>query len=239
MQTGADPDENQHLLLVAPYGANFAIQQIDSTGDDGTFWRRKVRPATGVTQAWQKFTAGGGDGGPSLTGKHVVILGDSQVENGLWPGLMADRLGCAYTKGGIGGSRLTQMTGSLAGMAGVDVADAIASGSWTAMEAAAQARYDDTSGADDNRPIVAALAAVDWSAVDIVICHWGTNDWNNSVPIGNPDRSTDRATIRGAVNYAMDRLLSTWHTSECAVGRPCFPCAAGLGRRSGQRYLSE
>ena len=64
-------------------------------------------------------------------------MGDSITENYTWPTLIGDRSGAIVTKGGFGGTRLTEMTRSLAGMCGVDIADAIQSGDWGPMEAAA------------------------------------------------------------------------------------------------------
>lgn len=198
----------------------------------GTFINQKIVPTTtrpweyyirslrnGVVQAWK--SVGFIELPPSpYTGRTAIFLGDSITENGDYPARVGARLGLTTINGGFGGTRLTEMTTDLAGMCGVDVADAIASGDWSIVRAGANARYA-ARPSDDNRPIVDRLEAVDWLKVNYIVCFWGTNDWSNDVQIG-ADADNNRATIKGAANYIIGKVLNKYPHIQMMWIAPMF-----------------
>ena len=209
------------LFKVSAYGQSFITQTLTETGDGANVWQRVVRPlSVPVFGEWGRI-GGGQEASPSLPlfGKRIVFLGDSQINGMRWPNDVGSRLGADVVNGGFGGTRLSEMTNSLSGQCGVDVAEAISTGDWTVMEAGAETYFQDTG--RDNRPVVTLLKAQDWSEVDYIVCHWGTNDWNNSVDLGDEDLTEDRVTIRGSVNYFMSRVSAAYpHITVLWVSPP-------------------
>lgn len=224
----ADYPHATGLMEVTTYGTGFLQQALRGTGnasDDGSIWTRVIRPSTSVFSEWRKIGTGGTPGMP-LAGKKIVFLGDSITESYDLPSRIASRLGATGINGGFGGTRLTEMTDTLAGMCGVDVAEAIATGSWAPMEAAAQIRFEATG--DDNRPIVARLKAVDWGTVDYIASFWGTNDFNNAVPLG-ADTENNRTSIRGGVNRVVQRILTAHPHIKMVWIAPMFRARQSVG----------
>lgn len=218
------------LVDVTTFGQNFAMQIMRETGNGGGFWHRVIRPGISTFGTWTNIGTGGGGGGGGSTyaGKRAVFLGDSITENHTWPLEAASALGLGTSvKGGFGGSRLSQIaSGGLHGMCGVDVADAIASGNWAPMEAEAERLFLDNG--DDNRAIVAGLKAVNWSQISFIVGFWGTNDFNNSVPLGTAG-DTNRTTIRGSVNYFMERVCSAYPQIQMLWVAPMFRARQAVG----------
>lgn len=209
-------------LTVVTFG-DFLLQRLfGGSTDSNLMWTRVIRLSTNEFNAWQNITSGGS---PTPTtspysGKTAVFLGDSITENGDYPARVGARLGLTAINGGFGGTRITEMTTNLAGMCGVDVADAINSGDWSVVRAGANTRYSEVP-TDDNRSIVDRLEAVNWLNVDYIVCFWGTNDWSNDVPLGV---STDknRTTIKGAVAYVIDKILSAHPHIKIMFVTPMF-----------------
>lgn len=222
----ADFPPGNLLLSVRAHGA-FYVQRITPTDKPFLIWCRTVRPNT--TYPWSRIIAKSDE----LASANIVCLGDSLTELSDWPARVADMTGATVTSGGMGGTRLTESVGTLFGMAGVDVADAILSGDWTGLQEAAQFRFDATG--DDNRPIVARLAATNWASVTHFVCFWGTNDWTGLVPLGDDtaprwsDRLEDRVTIRGGVNYVTRRLLQACPMAKVVWVTPPFRARQKVG----------
>lgn len=198
----ADFTEPTAVMHVLPFGSNFTMQMFRGTGNNGQIWTRIVRPTTNAFGTWFQI----GASSSPLAGKQMVFLGDSITENYDIPQRVATLTGARAVNGGFGGTRLTEMTGNLAGMCGVDIADAIATGNWGLVEAGAEARAAAVP-TDDNRPIVARLKAVNWATVDYIVCWWGTNDYSNNVPLGL-EGDDDRLSFRGAANRVVRRILT-------------------------------
>lgn len=209
-------------LVVTTFG-DFLLQRLfGGSTDSNLMWTRVVRISTSEFNAWQNISSGGGSTPTTspYAGKTAVFLGDSITENGDYPARVGARLGFTAINGGFGGTRITEMTSNLAGMCGVDVADAINSGDWSVVRAGANTRYNEVP-TDDNRAIVDKLEAVNWLNVDYIVCFWGTNDWSNDVPLGvNADNN--RTTIKGATAYVIDKLLSKYPHLKIMFVTPMF-----------------
>lgn len=212
--------ENSALAEVFVMGG-FITQRITATKDDSKIYHRVIRPSRAEYRPWQAAgsTSGESAGNP-YAGKTIVFLGDSITENGSYPTKVGERLGVQAINGGFGGTRMTNMDDkNLGGMCGVDVADAIVSGDWAPMRAAAQIRYDESN--DDNRAIVDRMEAVDWLEVDYIICFWGTNDYSNNAPLG-VDSDNNRDTIKGAVSYITEKIIGNYPHIQIMWVSPMF-----------------
>src|SRR5690606_27900927 len=117
-----------------------------------------------------------------LFGLTVAFIGDSITEIGDYPERTAALLGTRVYNFGIGGTRMgVHQNADYNELCGYNIAKAIKSGDWTAMQAAAA---NLASLGDDNTAQVNGMAGLDWNTVDIVVIGYGTNDYRESLPIG-------------------------------------------------------
>jgi len=205
------------LLSVEAFGTFINQKIVPTSARPWEYYIRSLR--NGVVQPWQPVGFVEVLVSP-YAGRTAIFLGDSITENGDYPARVGARLGLTTINGGFGGTRLTEMTSNLAGMCGVDVADAIASGDWSIVRAGANARYAAVP-TDDNRAIVDRLEAVEWLSVNYVVCFWGTNDWSNNVQIGT-DADKNRTTIKGAAEYIIDKILTKYPHLQMLWIAPMF-----------------
>lgn len=79
---------------------------------------------------------------------------------------------------------------------------------------------------DDYRAIVTAAKVLDWTALNRLIVHYGTNDWNASKPLGTAT-TVDVNTINGAFNEGVRLLRAALPNLDiCFVGPSYRDCAA-------------
>ena len=222
----ADMDVTRsYLLRVYPPGSppqglgigRFAHQEISAVIYNPGAYRGWMRGLDGLYPGTQagKWTATASGGAGPLLGKSVVCCGDSVTE-GSWdykyPPVLASRTGATVINGGFGGCRMAAHTGFAISplydpMSMYRISERIKNGDWSVLTAAAQALFD--AEGDDNRPQAAALAAVNWSNVDFLTIAYGTNDFGAAVPIGTDSDNTG-ATFKGAINYTLANILSTY-----------------------------
>lgn len=204
------------LLEVRAYGT-YVVQTMRYPLEPVVGWMRTVRPGSPPTvYAWQRSKAGGA-GGASYVDARAVFFGDSVVANSDYPARVGDRLGLAQAiNAGFGGARMGP-GGSIEPFSMVSLANAIATGNWSAITAFAETYYSDTS--VDVRPRVATLAALDWTTVDYITIAYGSNDWANGVPVGAAS-DTDTGTICGAANTAIQTILTAYPHLQLMIISP-------------------
>ncbi len=181
--------------------------------DTSVVYSRIIRPAIGNYPAWKP--AGSSSGSTVFAGKKIAFLGDSLTEQGTHPTKIAARLGATGLKMGFGGCRMGKHSNAgYDGMCMYNIAKAIGDNDFTALIAAAQQVYDESSNPkDDNRPQANLVASTDWTTVDYAVIAFGTNDFGGSNTannvIGNvTDFTPDGSTFCGSVNYVINRLLT-------------------------------
>lgn len=194
------------LLDVQPY-ATYVIQTLRYPLEPVTGWMRTVRPGSPPTvYPWYRLKAGGA-GGTSYADTLAVFLGDSIAANSDYPARVGDRLGLAEAINcAFGGTRMG-MGGALEPLSIISIANAIASGNWSAQTAFAETYFVDTG--IDVRPKVARLASIDWGTVKYLVIHTAANDWANGIPIGTPADS-GTTTICGSSNTALNTILTAY-----------------------------
>lgn len=148
------------------------------------------------------------DGDTGLRGSTIAYFGDSITESYGVPEAVGSLLGATVLNFGFGGCRMAaHPTSYYDTMSMYRVAEAVASGVFTDMIQGADDLY--TNVGDDNRAIVAALAAQDFSEVDVVVIAYGTNDWSAGVDVGTASDTTG-ATLLGAMNVTVSELLTAY-----------------------------
>lgn len=138
----------------------------------------------------------------NLRGKKIACFGDSLTMFGFYPELAGLLSGADVENFGVGGTRLTTDTGAWGAFTATALADAIASGDWSAQEDALPTilnTYDITD-------MFARLESVDWTKMDMICFSFGTNDYNNTARIEGAPDSLDPSTYRGAINYIVQKI---------------------------------
>lgn len=168
---------------------------------------------------------GGGSepGSPSLAGKIIVCFGDSIF--GMYtgdtsaPAYVAKKTGATVHNVGFSGCRM-----SVHPYTGYNefcmyaLADAIASGDWSAQDANA------SNGSSNCPEQLAVLKGIDFAEVDAIVIHYGTNDFTggSGVPLDNESNPKDCNTLCGALRYSVEKLLSAYPKMKVFVSLPAF-----------------
>lgn len=115
--------------------------------------------------------------------------------------------------------------------------DAIVSGTWTAQDAAVTT----LGGANNSSAAVAALKAVDWTKVRVVLIAAGTNDYGairHPIDPNNPDLAngnpigvvgdTDTTKVHGAVRNAIRKLRQAYPHLQIIISTPTYRDRLGI-----------
>lgn len=147
----------------------------------------------------------------------ALFLGDSIVQNGGFQEAMREFTGLGYVNGGIGGTRLarTGFTADYEELSVSALAEAIGAADFTAATAAAATVGGLVPG------IVAAIAAIDFSALTHIIVMAGTNDFVSDVVIGSPV-SAVRSTVRGGVQAIVEEINATHPHIQIVFATPIY-----------------
>lgn len=166
-----------------------------------------------------------------LSGKKVVVLGDSII------GMTRDETsvttyaaafsGADVLNAGFGGCRISvHPSNGYAAFSGWALADAIATGDWSTQDAQA------ASGASYFSEQLAKLKQVDFSAVDMIVLHYGTNDYAANVALDNSDDDDDTATVCGALRYTIRKLHTAYPKVRIYVSLPLYRMFDSVGAES-------
>lgn len=156
-----------------------------------------------------------------LAGKQVVVIGDSIIgmtrDSTSVTAYAADYSGASVLNAGFGGCRMSvHPTNGYAAFSAWALADAIATGVWTTQEAQASA------GQDYFPAQLAALEAVNFAKVDMMVIHYGTNDFAAGVALDNSENDADTTTLLGALRYTLRKLMTAYPQMRIYVSLPLY-----------------
>lgn len=225
----ADAPNETALVDVEVYGS-FAVQTVRYRSVMGSVWQRSGTITSAGIATWQVHQKVGGGDNP-LAGAVIAVIGDSIVESGNWPEQLASATGAIVHKFGFGGCRMSAYPTSVGrydGMCGYAIATCIGSGDYTYLLDCAEAVAQPPTN-DDNRPQAAALAALDWGTVDILVIAFGTNDWTRSdLDLGTgytPDPTG--MTLRGSVAHIINAIQSAYPNIRIVFQMPAYRTFGG------------
>lgn len=158
-----------------------------------------------------------------LSGKTVVCMGDSiigMVRNSTSvTAYLAKETGATVYNVGFGGTRTSVHTRpGYAAFSLWMLADAIAHNDWTAQESQA------SEGSDYFSRQLEILKEIDFSQVDILLLHYGTNDFTASpgIELDNPSDPLDYTTLSGALRYSINTLSEAFPQLQIYVSLPLY-----------------
>lgn len=229
----ADAPNQSAFIDVEVYGS-FVFQTVRYRNSMRYIWQRSGN-MSGSSVTWQGYERIGGSGGAggnsSLSGSIIAVIGDSIVEGGDWPERLADATGATVHKFGFGGCRMSAYPTSVGrydGMCGYAIATCIGSGDYTyLLDCAEVVAQPPTS--DDNRPQAAALAALDWSTVDILVIAFGTNDWTRpDLDLGTGYAADPTGmTLRGSVAHIINEIQTAYPNIRIVFQLPSYRTFGG------------
>ena len=169
-------------------------------------------------------TGSSGSSALPLTKKTIVCFGDSLF--GMYtgdtsaPAYIAQCTGATVYNVGFGGCRMsTHPYTGYNEFCMYALADAIATDNWSAQDTAVN------SGSSNFPEQLALLRSIDFSKVDAIVIHYGTNDFTaggTGVPIDNADNPKDCNTLCGALRYSVETLLTAYPHLRIFVSVPAF-----------------
>lgn len=168
--------------------------------------------------------------------QNLVLIGDSifgYSENNVLEALLAEVSGKQVFNGAFGGCRMSWSNASGNGtydpFSFVSVSDAVSSGDYTALKAAA------TSGVNASYPcFCAALTSVDWTKPTTIFVNYCNNDLTAAVPIGDQweytDEQTDfdKTTLLGAFNYGIGKIVAAYPHVRVVEFTPVWRAINGI-----------
>lgn len=168
---------------------------------------------------------------PLLSGKTVVCFGDSIFgmtrDSTSVPAWAAAFTGAQVYNVGFGGCRMAvHPTSGYAAFSMWALAEAVASGNYTAQDAQA------SSGADYFPQQLAVLKSIDFAAVDMAVIHYGTNDFTGNVVIDDATDGDNTATLCGALRYAIGKLQTAYPKLRIFVSLPIYRKWDSVGSES-------
>lgn len=157
----------------------------------------------------------------TLTGKKVVVFGDSIIgkcRDSTSVTAFAEKIcGAECINVGFGGCRMsTHPTTGYAAFSMYMLADAIATNTWTQQDAEA------SSGESYFPAQLTKLKAIDFSTVDAIVIHYGTNDFNANVALDNASNNVDVSTVLGALRYSINKILAAYPHITIFVSVPIY-----------------
>lgn len=222
--TGA---ENSGYLFVERLD-NFVYYTVVSLTDPSLTWVKSRRVDTGRDWGWHQI--GGNSYTPRLPSKAYACFGDSITNGGTYvstlvtDGIDARRLGfsgCQLAKYSTGAAAayydkmsMYQLAKSIA--AG-DFSEQIAARDWLIANG-----YNNYTGPLDR------VMDVDWSNTGVATIFYGTNDFRQSVPLGQlSDVLSDGSTFFGALNFTIETLISAYPNLRIMLFTPLWRWASG------------
>lgn len=158
-----------------------------------------------------------------MAGKTVVCFGDSLF--GMYrgadstPAFVAEVTGATVYNVGFGGCRMSvHPTSGFSAFSMWALAKAIVENDWTTQDAQA------SSGSAYFPEQLALLKSIDFSKVDDIVIHYGTNDYaaGSAVSIDNANDYDDYNTLCGALRYSIEKLLGKYPQLKIFVSLPVF-----------------
>jgi lysophospholipase L1-like esterase len=156
-----------------------------------------------------------------LSGRKVVVFGDSIIgmtrDKTSVPAYAAAYTGAEVYNVGFGGCRMAvHPTSGYAAFSMWALADAVATGTYTLQDAQA------SNGSDYFPEQLALLKTINFSGVDLIVIHYGTNDFAANVTIDNASDDDDTATLCGALRYSLRKLMTAFPKIRIFVSVPIY-----------------
>lgn len=158
---------------------------------------------------------------PLLSAKTIVCFGDSIFgmtrDTTSVPAWAASFTGAKVYNVGFGGCRMAvHPTDGYAAFSMWALANAVATGNYTLQDAQA------ASGANYFPTQLALLKSIDFGGVDIIVIHYGTNDFTGGVAIDNAADDDDTTTMCGALRYALRMIQTAYPKIRVFVSLPIY-----------------
>lgn len=173
-----------------------------------------------------------------LSGRKVVVFGDSIIgmtrDQTSVPAYAAAYTGAKVYNAGFGGCRMSVHPSSgYAAFSMWALAEAVATGTWTTQDAQA------SSGQDYFTEQLSTLKGIDFSSVDAVVIHYGTNDFAANVTIDDATDDAKTATVCGALRYSIRKLLTAYPKLKIYISLPLYRMWDGVGAETHTNSLGK
>jgi lysophospholipase L1-like esterase len=141
-----------------------------------------------------------------ITGKKVVIFGDSIMEFGTVPEQVANLTGATVYDCSFGGTRMSMHPDvNYDKLCMTRIVNSINTGNFTAQDTANTNLIASVS--DDNTANLNTLKGIDWSTIDYVLIAYGTNDFGGKIALGD---TTTVDSFTWAIDYTIKTLLTKY-----------------------------
>lgn len=173
-----------------------------------------------------------------LSGRKVVVFGDSIIgmtrDQTSVPAYAAAYTGAKVYNAGFGGCRMSVHPSSgYAAFSMWALAEAVAAGTWTTQDAQA------SSGQDYFTEQLSTLKGIDFSSVDVVVIHYGTNDFAANVTIDDTTDDAKTTTVCGALRYSIRKLLTAYPKLKIYISLPLYRMWDGVGAETHTNSLGK
>ena len=173
-----------------------------------------------------------------LSGRKVVIFGDSIIgmtrDQTSVPAYAAAYTGAKIYNAGFGGCRMSVHPSSgYAAFSMWALAEAVAAGTWTTQDAQA------SSGQDYFTEQLSTLKGIDFSSVNAVVIHYGTNDFAANVTIDDTTDDAKTTTVCGALRYSIRKLLTAYPKLKIYISLPLYRMWDGVGAETHTNSLGK
>lgn len=173
-----------------------------------------------------------------LADKKIVIFGDSIIgatrDQTSVPAYAAAYTGATIYNVGFGGCRMSvHPTEGYAAFSMWALANAIATNTWTTQDAQA------SSGQDYFTEQLSTLKGIDFSSVDAVVIHYGTNDFAANVTIDDETDDAKTTTVCGALRYSIRKLLTAYPKLKMYISLPLYRMWDGVGAETHTNSLGK
>ena len=155
-------------------------------------------------------------------GKKIVNFGDSIFGQTRPPkdvsSYLAELTGATVYNAGFGGCEMSNHADSnYNAFSMCNLADAVATGTWTTQESAASASGMPSYFAET----VTMLKAIDFSEIDIATISYGTNDWQNGTYLDN-ETTSDKTYFADALRSSIETILTAFPNIRLFICTPTY-----------------
>lgn len=175
---------------------------------------------------------------PLLAGRKIVVFGDSLIgmtrDQTSVPAYAAAYTGAKVYNVGFGGCRMAKHpSNGYAAFSMWALADAVASGDYATQEAQAP------SGSDYFASQLDVLKSIDFTSVDAIVIHYGTNDFAANVPLDDSANLLSTDTVCGALRYSIKKVLTAFPKIKIFVSLPLYRTWSGVGAETYKNTLEK
>nr|DAU57250.1 MAG TPA: hypothetical protein [Caudoviricetes sp.] len=175
---------------------------------------------------------------PLLAGRKIVVFGDSLIgmtrDQTSVTSYAAEYTGAKVYNVGFGGCRMSKHpSNGYAAFSMWALADAVASGDYATQEAQAP------SGSDYFASQLDVLKSIDFTSVDAIVIHYGTNDFAANVPLDDSANLLSTDTVCGALRYYIKKILTAFPKIKIFVSLPLYRTWSGVGAGTYKNTLEK